>query len=298
MMQQISNPAALIALRRTLEGTVGLVPTMGALHDGHLSLVDAAKRENDHVIVTIFVNPKQFASGGDDLTHYPRTLDEDLAKLRDRGVTAVFTPGEQDMYPPRYQTYIDVEILSMGLEGASRPGHFRGVATIVTKLFNLAQPTRAYFGQKDAQQVLVIRQLVRDLHLPVQIVVCPTVREADSLAMSSRNRLLTPAERQIATILYQALYNAVEAYEAGERQPRALREEVLRVLRTEPQVNVDYVAICNPRTLFGVHNDLVEPAIILLAVHIGTRRLLDNVLLPFHINLSSEELGKYLGADE
>jgi pantoate--beta-alanine ligase len=297
MMQQIKTPAELIALRRTLNGTVGLVPTMGALHDGHLSLVDAALRENDHVIATIFVNPKQFMPG-EDLTHYPRDLAKDLDMLRQKGVSAVFTPDERDIYPPRYQTFIDVEILSMGLEGASRPGHFRGVATIVTKLFNMVQPTRAYFGQKDAQQVLVIRQLVRDLHLPVRIIVCPTLREGDGLALSSRNRLLSPVERQAAPVLFRALFNAAEAYEAGERMPKALREEVLRVLRTEPQVEVDYVAICNPRTLFGVHEALTAPAIILLAVRIGTKRLLDNILLPYHINQNSDELGRYLGGDE
>ncbi|MDZ4769719.1 MAG: pantoate--beta-alanine ligase [Chloroflexota bacterium] len=282
-MQQIDTPDALIAARKTMTGKVGLVPTMGALHAGHLALVEAARRENDHVIVTIFVNPAQFGVG-EDLTTYPRPLMEDLAHLRALDVDVVFTPTASGIYPPRYQTHLDVEILSMGLEGAARPGHFRGVATVVAKLFNLAQPTTAYFGQKDAQQILVIRQMIRDLHMPVEIAICPTVREADGLAMSSRNRNLAPNERQAANVLFRSLFAAAEAYDSGERQPVAFRETALHVLRSEPMAQVDYVAICNPRTLFGVHDAIHDPALMLLAVKIGAVRLLDNALLPWSSN--------------
>lgn len=295
MMQQIENPTALTAARRALQGSVGFVPTMGALHAGHLALIETARRENDHVVVSIFVNPTQFGVG-EDYSTYPRQISQDLALLAKCDVDYVFTPSVDHIYPQRFQTNVDVELLSMGLEGAARPGHFRGVSTVVLKLLNIVQPTHAYFGQKDAQQVLVIRQMVRDLNVPVEVVVCPTVREADGLAMSSRNRNLNPAERQAATVLFRALFAAAEAYDAGERQPNAFREIALRVLRSEPMAKVDYVAICNPRTLFGVHETLHEPVLMLLAARVGSVRLLDNALVPWSAN-QRDGLKMYMGVE-
>lgn len=283
MTQQIETIEAMIATRSSLKGSVGVVPTMGALHDGHLALVEAARRENDHVIATIFINPTQFGAG-EDFTTYPRTLEQDIAQLHEAGVDYVFTPTADQMYPPRYQTYVDVEIVSSGLEGAARPGHFRGVATVVTKLFNLTQPTHAYFGQKDAQQVVVLRQMVADLNFLVDVVIIPTIRERDGLAMSSRNTYLTVPQREAAGVLFRALWAAAEAYDSGERAPTSLRETALRVLRSEPLAHVDYVAICDPRTLFGIHDGTNDPMIMLMAVKIGSVRLLDNALLPWSLN--------------
>jgi pantoate--beta-alanine ligase len=256
---------------------------MGALHAGHLSLVEAARAENDAVLVTIFVNPTQFAAN-EDLAAYPRDLPRDLDLLRDASVDIVFTPTPQLMYPPGYQTYINVEQVSQGLEGARRPGHFRGVATVVAKLFNLTQPTVAYFGQKDAQQAVVIRQMVRDLNFPLEIAVCPTMREPDGLAMSSRNVYLTPEQRRAATILYRALQAAANVYAAGERDSEILRRMIFDTLHTEPLAAPDYVSIADARTLQELTQPADAPILTSLTVGIGKTHLLDNFILPAELN--------------
>lgn len=283
MVQVISEIEALRAARSQLGGRVGLVPTMGALHEGHLALVRQARQENDSVFVSIFVNPTQFAPT-EDYASYPRDLAHDLALLEGVGVDYVFTPTPAVMYPAGFQTYLTVERVSMGLEGDRRPGHFRGVATVVAKLFNLVQPHAAYFGQKDAQQVVVIRRMVRDMNFPLEIIVCPTVREADGLAMSSRNAYLTAEERAAAPVIYKSLCAAADAYDSGERRPERLRSIALDVLANEPLAQVEYVAINDPHTLLGVHQPTDEPVLLSMVVKIGKPRLLDNCLLPWSLN--------------
>ncbi|MCC6805387.1 MAG: pantoate--beta-alanine ligase [Anaerolineae bacterium] len=283
MLRQVETIAELRAACSRLEGRVGLVPTMGALHDGHRSLVEAARAENDVVIASIFVNPIQFAPG-EDFAAYPRDLDRDLDAMEDAGVDIVFTPPPDEMYPPGFQTVINVEVVSTGLEGERRPDHFKGVATVVAKLFNLAQPDRAYFGQKDAQQVVVLRRMVRDLSFPLDIVVCPTVREPDGLAMSSRNVYLNMAQREAAGVIFRALRTTADAYIGGERQPAELRAIAREVLQSEPLAEIDYVAVNDPRTLFGVHDATDDPMLLSVAVQIGKPRLLDNCLLPWSLN--------------
>src|SRR5512138_2959593 len=215
-MRTVVTLSDLRSARRSFAGTVGLVPTMGFLHEGHLSLVRRARQECDHIVVSIFVNPTQFGPQ-EDLSKYPRDLDRDLSLLRPLGVDLVWMPSAEVMYPQGYQTWVEVERITRPLEGARRPGHFRGVTTVVAKLFTAVQPDRAYFGQKDAQQAAVIRQITRDLNFPIEIVVCPIVREPDGLAMSSRNVYLDPEQRKAATVLYRSLRTAREAYDNGER---------------------------------------------------------------------------------
>jgi pantoate--beta-alanine ligase len=278
-MEVITTAAAMTARRRALTGTVGLVPTMGYLHEGHLSLVRRARAENDIVIATVFVNPSQFGPH-EDLATYPRDLPRDLALLEAEKTDIVFAPATPaEMYPPGYQTWIDLTDLPTKLEGARRPGHFRGVATIVAKLFNLTRPHRAYFGQKDAQQCAVIRRLVADLNFDLEVVVCPTVREPDGLAMSSRNAYLSPEERVRAAVLYRALQAAAAALAAGERDAEALRQVMGQVLAAEPLAQVDYVSIADPETLDELSGELRGPALASLAVRIGRARLIDNLLL-------------------
>lgn len=257
---------------------LGFVPTMGYLHEGHLSLVRRAKAECGAAAVSIFVNPTQFGSN-EDFARYPRDPERDLALLREAGADWVFLPEVETMYPPGATTAIDVGGVTGMLEGAVRPGHFRGVATVVAKLFNIVQPSRAYFGQKDAQQCVVIRRMVRDLDMSLDVVVCPTVRETDGLAMSSRNAYLKPAERQAATVLYRALCAAEARYADGERGAAALRETVRAVLATAPHDAVDYVSVADPETLAEL--DRVGPlgALLSLAVRFGGTRLIDNIAL-------------------
>jgi pantoate--beta-alanine ligase len=257
--------------------TWGLVPTMGALHAGHLSLVRRARAENDRVGVSIFVNPIQFNQRAD-LEKYPRQLAHDCAMLDAEGVDLVWAPPESEVYPPDYQTYVSVEEVTQPLEGASRPGHFRGVATVVAKLFNVFEPTRAYFGQKDAQQVAVIRQMVRDLAFHLDIVACPIVREPDGLAMSSRNTLLNPDERKAAVVLYQSLRAAQAEWERGQRNADHLRAALRAVLDAEPLARVDYVSAADPITLQEISGE-AEHALLSMAVFVGTTRLIDNVVL-------------------
>ncbi len=262
--------------RLALPGTFGLVPTMGALHAGHLSLVRRAKAENDRVGVSIFVNPTQFGPQ-EDLSKYPRPLEHDLQLLAETGVDLVWTPTPDIVYPAGFQTWITVENVTQPLEGERRPGHFRGVATVVAKLFNAFTPDRAYFGQKDAQQVVVIKRMARDLNFPVEIVVCPIQREPDGLAMSSRNAYLNPTERKAATVLYRALSAAKAAFEAGERDAAKLREAMLAVLTSEPLARPDYVSAADPDTL--VELERIEKGVLLsMAVRLGTTRLIDNFL--------------------
>ena len=267
------------AERARLNGSVGVVPTMGALHEGHLALIRAAHRDNDAVVVTIFVNPTQF-NDPRDLAAYPRDTEHDLDLLRSEHVDVVFMPLPDEMYSATFQTYVTVEQVARGLEGAHRPGHFRGVATIVAKLLNLTQPHRAYFGQKDAQQVAVIRQMIADLNIPVDMVVCPTVRESDGLAMSSRNRRLSPTQREAAPVLYRALQAAVAVYEAGERDSRKLRRVMRDVLTTEPLAEIDYVSVADAKSLKEFEGLMDHPALLSLAARIGPVRLIDNLVLP------------------
>lgn len=292
-MQVVDNVAALREARAAL-GNVGLVPTMGALHAGHLSLVEHARNDNEHVIATIFVNPTQFGPH-EDLAAYPRDLPGDLALLEQAGVSLVFTPTPDLMYPPGYQTYVMVEDVAQGLEGERRPGHFRGVATVVAKLFNLIQPQRAYFGQKDAQQVAVIRRMAHDLNFPLQIMVCPTVREPDGLAMSSRNQYLTQPQRAAASVLYRALQEAGRLYDAGQRHPDILRQAMRSALAGQPLVaQIDYVSVADARTLKEVESTGDAPLLLSLAVEIGRTHLIDNCLLPLALN-TPEGLSAALG---
>ncbi len=257
---------------------VGLVPTMGYLHEGHLSLVRLARNECDTVAVSIFVNPTQFGPH-EDLDRYPRNLERDFQLLQAQGVDLVFVPDVAEIYPDGYSTYVEVEGVTEMLEGAARPGHFRGVATVLCKLFNIIQPTHAYFGQKDAQQTVVVRKMVRDLDLPIEIVIGPTVREADGLALSSRNVYLTPDERVAATVLYRALMSARERYVAGSRDAEELRAAMRAVLSTEPLARVEYVSAAHPLTLQELDQLDMDGGLLSMAVHIGSTRLIDNIIV-------------------
>ncbi len=267
------------AARAALLGTLGFVPTMGYLHEGHLALVEAAAAQNDHVAVSIFVNPTQFGPH-EDFAGYPRDMAHDLALLRGAGVRLVFAPSVAEMYPAGFQTYVTVEGVSQGLEGARRPGHFRGVATVVAKLFNIVGADRAYFGQKDAQQVAVIRQMAADLAFPTNVIVVPTVRAADGLALSSRNSYLTPEQRAAAPVLYRALSAARDLYATGERRGEALRAAMLGVLAGEPLAQVDYVSAADATTLQEISGEADGAVLLSMAVRIGRARLIDNLIVP------------------
>jgi pantoate--beta-alanine ligase len=276
-MQVIKTLAEIRALRRGIGGTVGFVPTMGYIHEGHLTLVKQARKENSAVIVSIYVNPAQFGPK-EDFDAYPRDLDRDLELLQKEGMDIVFVPSDDDMYPPGFSSWVDVEKLTGRLEGASRQGHFRGVATVVTKLFNIIQPTRAYFGQKDAQQVVVIKKMVVDLNMNLIVVVVPTVRESDGLAMSSRNIYLNTKERRAATILFKALTLARQLYWSGERDAEKIRQRMTLLIQKEPLAQIDYISVANADTLEEL--DLLDrPAVASLAVKIGRTRLIDNMPL-------------------
>ena len=258
--------------------TVAFVPTMGALHEGHVTLVKEARAASDVVVVSIFVNPTQFNEQGD-LDRYPRDLTGDAALLAEYEVDYVFAPEEPEIYPKGFSTYVYVEGLSEGLEGASRPGHFRGVATIVTILFNTVRPDLAYFGQKDAQQIAVIKRLTADLGYETEIVVVPTVREESGLALSSRNRILSDEERQKASVIYRSLREAKIAFKNGERNAARLIEMVQEQIATEPLASIDYVSVADSRTLEPVEKIGETETLIAVAVRFGTIRLIDNVLL-------------------
>ncbi|MBN8551867.1 MAG: pantoate--beta-alanine ligase [Caulobacterales bacterium] len=275
-MRVVSTLEELRPARRALP-SLGFVPTMGFLHEGHLTLVRAAKARMGAVACSIFVNPTQFAPS-EDLARYPRDLERDLALLEAAGCDLVFAPAPETVYPPGFSTRIEVEGVTAPLEGAVRPGHFSGVATVVTKLFNMVQPDAAWFGQKDAQQCAVIRRMARDLDLPVEIVVAETVREPDGLAMSSRNVYLATDERQAALCLIEALRAAAAAFDAGERDAAVLRAAMSQVLAAEPMARPDYVSIADPDTLAELDAIDARGAVASLAVRIGRTRLIDNLL--------------------
>jgi len=275
-MQVLTTIAELSRWRVGATPPVGFVPTMGYLHEGHLSLVRRARSENSNVVVSIFVNPTQFGPH-EDFQRYPRDLKRDLGLLDTEQVDVVFTPKVDAMYPTGASTMVEVEALSSILEGASRPGHFRGVATIVCKLLHLVHPDRAYFGEKDYQQLQVIQRMVHDLWMPVKVIGCPTVREPDGLAMSSRNVYLGPAERQAAVALSQALSQAERLFKDGVRDGARLQAEVQHMLDKEPLIRTDYVAVVHPHTLQPVASLTAEGAVICLAVWIGHTRLIDNI---------------------
>jgi pantoate--beta-alanine ligase len=264
-------------IRRSFQGTVGLVPTMGYLHEGHLSLVRRAREECSCVVVSIFVNPTQFGPQ-EDLSKYPRDLERDLSLLEPLGVDLVWMPTAEEIYPPGFQTWVEVEGITRPLEGSMRPGHFRGVTTVVTKLFTAVQPHKAYFGQKDAQQAAVIRRMTRDLSFPIEIVVCPIVREPDGLAMSSRNVYLDPEERQAATVLYRALNAAKNQYESGERKAEKLRQIMREVIEAEPLAQMQYVSCADYDTLRELET-VTGKALLSMAVFLGKTRLIDNLVL-------------------
>jgi pantoate--beta-alanine ligase len=273
----ITKIADMRKLRRELSEPVGLVPTMGYLHEGHLSLIRRARAENPSLVVSIFVNPTQFGPQ-EDFHSYPRDTKRDLALLEREAADIVFMPSAEEMYPPRFNSCVEVGGVTERLEGASRPGHFRGVTTVCAKLFNIVQPSRAYFGQKDAQQTVIIKKMVTDLNLNLEIVTLPTVREPDGLAMSSRNSYLSPSERKAALVLYHALTLAQRLWGEGEADAESIRREMRRLIQKEPQATIDYVSIANAETLDEL--DTVKPsALVSLAVKIGSTRLIDNILL-------------------
>ena len=274
--QRMSSVARKI--RREQDKTVGLVPTMGALHEGHLSLVREARRMCDVVVVTVFVNPAQFGPG-EDFEHYPRDLTKDTALLTDYNVDYIFAPTVEEIYPKGFSTYVTVEGLSEQLEGASRPGHFRGVSTVVTVLLNTIRPDFAFFGQKDAQQALVIRRLVKDLAFDTEIVILPIVREDSGLAISSRNLYLTPDEQKSATIIHKALKQAKQAFKDGERNANRLTDLIRTTVESEPRARLDYVAITDAETLEKLDRVDDRPTLVALAAYVGKTRLIDNMIL-------------------
>ena len=276
-MMIVSTIDELRSARAILDEPVGLVPTMGFLHKGHLSLVRRAAEECASVVVSIFVNPTQFGPN-EDLAAYPRDMERDLRLLEELGVDLVWTPTPEIMYPNGYQTWVEVEALTNPLEGARRPGHFRGVTTVVSKLFNGVLPSKAYFGQKDAQQAAVIRRMTRDLNFPLDVVICPIVREPDGLAMSSRNTYLNEEQRQTATVLYRALNAAKDAYEAGERDAEKLRVLMRETIAAEPLAEMQYVSCADYDTLEELET-VDGKALLSMAVFVGKTRLIDNFVL-------------------
>jgi pantoate--beta-alanine ligase len=264
-------------LRPTLIAPVGFVPTMGYLHEGHLSLVRQAKAENPSAVASIFVNPTQFGPK-EDFARYPRDPERDLALLEQAGTDIVFMPTAEAMYPPGFNSWVEVGGLTEKLEGAARPGHFRGVATVVAKLFGIVQPDRAYFGQKDAQQLLVIKKMVKDLDMGIEIIAAPTVREPDGLAMSSRNTYLNAEERKQAVVLYQSLKLAQKLYTGGEKEARAIKKQMTVLIQKQPLADIEYISIADGETLDEL--DKVKPkSLVSMAVRFGKTRLIDNVVV-------------------
>ncbi len=264
-------------LRPDLAEPVGFVPTMGYLHDGHLSLAKRARAESATVVASIFVNPTQFGPQ-EDFSSYPRDTQRDLNLLEEEGTDIVFIPPVGEMYPRHFDSWVEAGNVAQPLEGACRPTHFKGVTTVVAKLFNIVQPTRAYFGQKDAQQAVVIRKMVTDLNMNLEVVTCPTVREPDGLAMSSRNIYLNPEERRAAVVLYQSLNLAHKLWLQGERDASRIRQEMTALIKQQPLTNIDYVSIADAETLEELAT-INTPALVSLAVKFGRARLIDNVVL-------------------
>jgi len=274
---QISDVRARVADARAQGQRIGFVPTMGALHGGHASLMACARAETDYRIVSIFVNPMQFGPQ-EDYVHYPRSPQEDLELCASQAVQLIFAPDSTTIYPPGFRTSVEVEGLQDSWEGTSRPGHFRGVATVVIKLLNIIQPDVVYFGQKDAQQLILLRRVVRDLDLPVMVRMCPTIREPDGLAMSSRNRYLTPDQRRQATVLYEALELGRQLIERGERDPAFIEKEMDRLIASRPMARADYVAVVKWEELEPL-KQITGDVLLALAVRFGSARLIDNVIV-------------------
>jgi pantoate--beta-alanine ligase len=275
-MKVIETITEMRQARKKLAGSVGFVPTMGYLHEGHISLVKRAKDENLSVVVSIFVNPTQFGPK-EDFKNYPRNIKSDLAMLEPL-TDIVFMPSDAEIYPEKYDTWVEVKDITERLEGAVRPGHFRGVTTVVNKLFNIVEPTRSYFGQKDAQQVTVIKKMVADLNMNTEVVVCPTVREKDGLAMSSRNTHLNAEQRRSAAALYRALILALALFQQGETDSGVMRREMAELIQKEPLAKIDYISIANAETLKEIHR-IKLPALVSMAVKFGKTRLIDNIML-------------------
>lgn len=277
LVQTVGQLSAIVELVRRDGKTIGLVPTMGALHEGHLSLVRASRGECDYTVVSIFVNPSQFGPG-EDLQKYPRTLEADRQALEDCGADLIFAPPADEVYPPGCDTWVEIGAVAGPLEGRCRPGHFRGVATVVLKLLNMVGPDVAYFGQKDFQQTVVVRRMVEDLNVPVVVRVCPTVREPDGLAMSSRNRYLGPRAREQAVVLWKSLGLAGRLVDQGRRDAQGIADEVRRLILSAGEAQIDYVALADPQTLRPVDR-LDGRTLLALAVRIEGTRLIDNCLL-------------------
>ncbi len=277
-MQTITHFGELRQALDVLARPIGLVPTMGYLHEGHLSLVRTARQECASLVVSIFVNPTQFGPT-EDFPDYPRDLKRDQSKLEKEGVEVIWAPTRESMYPSSYETWVHVQEVARPLEGRFRPGHFQGVATIVAKLFNTVQPQKAYFGEKDIQQAMVIRRMTKDLNYPVDIVICPTVRDPDGLAISSRNKHLKPEERQAASVLHRALSKTSQAFDKGERDADRLREIVIQTVQQEPLARLQYVSCADPVTLSELEGCVESKGLLSLAVHVGTTRLIDNQIL-------------------
>lgn len=278
VIHSIAELREVVAAHKSQGQTIGFVPTMGALHAGHIQLVEAARRETDCVVVSIFVNPIQF-NQQEDFDKYPRTLETDVQMCSAAGTDVVFVPTVAEFYPPAYCTYVDVEKLTDNLCGKFRPGHFRGVATVVLKLFNMVGADRAYFGEKDAQQLAVIRRMVEDLNVPVEIVGIGTVREHDGLALSSRNLRLSPEHRAVAPILYRALETVAEAIAKGVSDAEAAKKDALQILKNEPQFQLEYLEIVDPGNLQPVASDIGTSVRVMVAAWIGGVRLIDNILV-------------------
>jgi pantoate--beta-alanine ligase len=276
-MQVVNTIAEMKQIRAKLAGTVGFVPTMGYLHEGHLELVRHAKTENGFAVVSIFVNPTQFGPK-EDFEKYPRDTPRDLASLEKVGTDYVFMPTPADMYPPNFNSWVEVQQVTDRLEGAARPGHFRGVATVVAKLFNIVQPTRSYFGQKDAQQCVVIRKMVKDLDMPLEMIIVPTVREQDGLAMSSRNVYLSPEMRQQAPVLYKSLQLAEKLWQQGEKDAAKIRQQMTALIQKQPLAQIEYIDVADTETLAELKT-IKSSALISMVVRFGHTRLLDNIIL-------------------
>lgn len=276
-MKIIKTVSEMKSFRKTLPEPVGLVPTMGYLHAGHISLVRQAKKDNASVVVSVFVNPTQFGPG-EDFEKYPRDLEGDAELLKEEGVDAVFAPEAIEMYPADFSSRVEVTGITQKLEGNCRPGHFRGVTTVVNKLFNIVRPDKAYFGQKDAQQAVVINKMVKDLDMNLDVVTCPTIREEDGLAMSSRNVYLSYEDRQAATVLYRSLMLTKDLYEQGERNAETIRKEIVRLIKTEELARIDYVSVADPVTLDEL-DEITGKALVSMAVKFDKTRLIDNVVL-------------------
>jgi pantoate--beta-alanine ligase len=275
-MRVVKTIADMREFRKEISSPLGFVPTMGYLHDGHMSLVKRAREENSSVVVSIYVNPTQFGPR-EDFKSYPRDTERDLATLEPL-TDIVFMPSDKEMYPRDYDSWVEVKGLTEVLEGAVRPGHFLGVTTVVAKLFNIIEPQRAYFGQKDAQQVAVIKKMVKDLNMNLEVVTCPTLREANGLAMSSRNNYLNGEQRQAATVLYKALMSAQELVTRGEKDAGTIRLKMKELIDKEPQANIEYISVADNETLKELHR-IKLPALVSMAVKFAKTRLIDNIVL-------------------